>query len=209
MNDRPDAAVPESMAARNKRALRSDLRKQRHALTAAQRILAAEAIVTHLQTLPAFSTPGYVAGYWATGGELPLHVLQLRLRGDQVWCLPCIQADGSLKFAPWRSGDPLFSNQFGIPEPDVAPSSQLDAREMHAILTPLLGFTRRGQRLGMGGGYYDRALAFRRDAVAPPTLIGVGYAFQEIADFESEAWDVALDAVVTEAGLVDCGSAGR
>ena len=165
---------------------------------------AAQAIVDHLQSHPAFARPGYVAGYWASGGELPLHVLQLNLRSDQIWCLPCIQADGGLRFAPWRSGDALVSNRFGIPEPDIDPSSQLDAREMTLILAPLLGFTRNGARLGMGGGYYDRSLAFRHTTSAPPWLIGVGYGFQEIADFEGHAFDVAMDAIVTEQELIDC-----
>ena len=69
---------------------------------------------------------------------------------------------------------------------------------MAVILLPLLGFTRSGQRLGMGGGYYDRSLAFRIEQAAPPLLIGVGYAFQELDCLPGEAWDVTLDAVVTE-----------
>lgn len=189
---------------RRKRELRANLRTQRQALPAPARMAAAQAIVDHLQGHPAFAKPGYVAGYWATGGELPLHVLQLNLRSDQIWCLPCIQADGGLRFAPWRSGDALVSNRFGIPEPDIDPASQLDAREMTLILAPLLGFTRDGARLGMGGGYYDRSLAFRHTTPAPPWLIGVGYGFQEVEDFHRHAFDVAMDAIVTEHELIDC-----
>ncbi len=201
-----DASLNKSSApVRRKRELRASLRTQRQALPAPVRMAAAQAIVDHLHGHSAFARPGYVAGYWASGGELPLHVLQLSLRSDQVWCLPCIQADGGLRFAPWRSGDTLVSNRFGIPEPDIDPGSQLDAREMTLILAPLLGFTRTGARLGMGGGYYDRCLAFRRTAPAPPWLIGVGYGFQEIADFEGHAFDVAMDAIVTEQELIDCG----
>jgi len=187
-----------------KREWRTRLRQERHALPAAARIAAAEAIATRLAALPAFAQPGYVGGYWATGGELPLHVLQLRLRTDQVWCLPCIQDVGPLKFAPWRSGDPLFSNRFGIPEPDVAPSSQLDPAQMRLVCVPLLGFTRAGHRLGMGGGYYDRSFAFRATAPAPPTLVGIAYAFQELPDFAAEPWDVPLDAIATEAETIAC-----
>lgn len=190
-----------------RRELRAVLRARRQSLAAAERIAAAEAIVDRLQDHPAFSKPGYVAGYWATGGELPLHALQLRLRQDQVWCLPCVQAGGRLKFAPWRAGDPLIGNRYGIPEPDLAPDSLLDPEAMGLVLLPLLGFARDGGRLGMGGGYYDRSFAFRRGRPAPPALIGVGYGLQEIEPFAAAAWDVALDAVVTDRELIYCASA--
>jgi len=164
---------------------------------------AAEAITTRLLEHPALARVGYVAGYWASGGELPLHVLQLRLRPDQIWCLPCVQPDGQLRFAPWRPGDPLVTNRYGIPEPNVATGSLLEPRELHLVLVPLLGFDRRGHRLGMGGGYYDRSFEFRRTAPAPPTLIGIGYAMQELPSIPREDWDVPLDALVTENELID------
>jgi 5-formyltetrahydrofolate cyclo-ligase len=197
-------------AAPDKRALRAGLRAQRLALPAIDRMQAAEAIVAPLLHSPLFSRPGYVAGYWAMAGELPLHVLQMRLRPDQVWCLPCIQPDLSLRFAPWRPGDPLVSNRYGIPEPDLAAASQLAAADMAVILLPLLAFDRAGQRLGMGAGYYDRSLGFRQQQPAPPALIGVGYAFQETALPAADTWDVRLDAVVSERELIDCtAAAGR
>jgi len=165
---------------------------------------AAEAIADQLQAHPFFAQTGYIAGYWAMAGELPLHVLQLRLRADQVWCLPCIQPDDSLRFAPWRPGDELVSNRYGIPEPALASGSQLSPEAMSVILLPLLGFTRGGQRLGMGGGYYDRSLEFRLRSPAPPLLVGAGYAFQELPAMADDAWDVRLDAVVTELELIEC-----
>jgi 5-formyltetrahydrofolate cyclo-ligase len=176
----------------------------RKALPAAERMRAAEAIVAPLLALPELQSPGYVAGYWAMDGEVPLHVLQLRLPAHSRWCLPCIQADGSLRFAPWRPGDPLVSNRFGIPEPDLDPASQLDAADMAVILLPLVGFDRAGRRLGMGGGFYDRSLAFRAARPAPPPrLVGVAYSAQETAALPDDAWDVPLDAIVTERGRID------
>jgi 5-formyltetrahydrofolate cyclo-ligase len=188
-----------------RRELRRSLRAKRIALSAAERMAAAEAIATNLQPHPALARPGYVAGYWASGGELPLHVLQLRLRPDQIWCLPCVQPDGTLLFSPWRPGDPLVTNQYGIPEPNVATASLLEPPELHLVLLPLLGFDRSGNRLGMGAGYYDRSFAFRQGAAAPPTLIGVGYAMQEVPPIEAQAWDVPLDAIVTENEILEFG----
>ena len=194
---------------RSKRDVRAAMRQRRQALSAGERMQAAEAISHHLLASLLFDLTGYVAGYWAMGGELPLHVLQMRLREGQVWCLPCVRPDNSLRFAPWRPGDPLVGNRYGIPEPELDPASQLTAADMAVILLPLVAFTAGGARLGMGGGYYDRSLPLRLTQPAPPVLIGVGYGFQQVDRLPREAWDVPLDAVVTEAGLIACGPAGE
>ena len=56
----------------------------------------------------------------------------------------------------------------------------------------------------MGGGYYDRSFAFRKQAKAPPLLIGAAYAAQETDELHMQDWDVRLDAVATERGWIDC-----
>jgi 5-formyltetrahydrofolate cyclo-ligase len=200
--------IDSSADSRGKSELRAALRSQRLALPATERMHAAEAVAGHLQAHPSFTGTGYVAGYWAMAGEVPLHVLQMRLNPGLIWCLPCIQPDNSLRFAPWRPGDELASNRFGIPEPALGADSQLPAEAMAVILLPLLAFTRSGGRLGMGGGYYDRSLSFRQRQPAPPVLIGAGYAFQELPSLPGDPWDVRLDAVVTERELVSCAEAG-
>lgn len=194
--------------ARERRDLRAAMRSRRQALPAAERMQAAEAVSQHLLADTGFSD-GYIAGYWAVGGEVPLHVLQMRLRPGQVWCLPCLEDDGRLRFAPWRPGDALESNRFGIPEPALSPDARLAPEDMAVILLPLLAFDDAGHRLGMGGGWYDRSLGFRHDRPAPPRLVGVGYRFQQVDALPAEAWDVPLDAVVTESGLLACAGSGR
>ena len=178
--------------------LRRQLQARRAALSPGQRLAAADAVARHLCAQPELREPGYVAGYWAVGGEVPLHAVQLRLAPAQVWCLPVLQADGSLRFAPWRAGDPLVNNRFGIPEPEVEPASTLPPEAMSVVLVPLVGFDRAGNRLGMGGGYYDRSFAFRRERPGPPWLVGVAYACQELPGLAAEPWDVDLDAIATE-----------
>ena len=187
--------------------LRAAMRARRQALPAPLRMQAAQAVARHFLDTHA-AAPGYVAGYWAMGGELPLHVLQMRLAPGQSWCLPCLEDDGTLRFAPWRPGDELVSNRFGIPEPALAPSSRLDAAELSVVLLPLVAFSAAGVRLGMGGGFYDRTLAFRRSLPAPPRLVGVGYDLQRVETLSAEDWDVPLDAVLTESGLHPCPVAG-
>ncbi|KQZ66515.1 MULTISPECIES: 5-formyltetrahydrofolate cyclo-ligase [unclassified Lysobacter] len=184
-------------------ALRRDLRERRRALGAAERIAGAERLAGHLLALPFAPQSGYVAGYWALDGEIGLHVWQLRLPPDCVYCLPVLGDDGALRFAPWRPGDPLASNRYGIPEPDVAPTSLLDPRDLSMAVTPLVGFDPRGHRLGMGGGWYDRSFAFRQREPAPPWLVGAAFEVQRVDALARADWDVALDAVCSDAAVYD------
>jgi 5-formyltetrahydrofolate cyclo-ligase len=181
---------------------RRQLQARRAALSVAERMAAADAVATNVCRHPQFARPGYVAGYWATRAELPLHALQLKLRPDQVWCLPVVQPDGSLLFGPWRQGDALVSNRYGIPEPDLAMESLVAPKDLSLVLLPLLGFDRLGHRLGMGGGYYDRSFAFRRGQAPPPVLVGVAYACQEVDVLGRDEWDVPLDALASERELL-------
>ena len=98
----------------------------------------------------------------------------------------------------------LRTNRLGIAEP--AGDVTVGARWLDIVFLPLTGFDRAGVRLGSGGGFYDRAFAFRRwrRFWHAPRLIGLGYAFQELPHLQSAAHDVLMDAVVTEEGMKRC-----
>jgi 5-formyltetrahydrofolate cyclo-ligase len=95
-------------------------------------------------------------------------------------------------------------NRLGIAEPEG--SRMLGTRWLDVVFLPLVGFDACGVRLGMGGGFYDRAFAFRRWRTAwhAPRLIGLAYAFQQVESLTAAAHDVRLDAVVTEERIVKC-----
>jgi 5-formyltetrahydrofolate cyclo-ligase len=167
---------------------------------------AADALAQSLEQLPEFLVDPLVAGYWAVGGEMPLHAACTSLRSrEQKYCLPLLAEPGPLRFAAWKPGAPLRHNRYGIPEPDVT-QGDLAANELDLVLLPLLGFDRNGNRLGMGAGYYDRSFAFLRDVPRParPVLVGIGYHFQELAEIVPEAWDVRLDFIATDRELIAC-----
>lgn len=178
--------------------LRRLLRERRRALPAAARISGAEALGKQLLALPFAPTSGYVAGYWAMDGEIGLHAWQIHLPATVQYCLPCLHDDGELRFAPWRAGEPLVTNRYGIPEPDVPADALLPASAMAMIVLPLVGFDPLGHRLGMGGGWYDRTLAFRHTSPAPPHLVGAAFSVQQLVALAPEPWDVPLDAACTE-----------
>lgn len=131
-------------------------------------------------------------------GEIALHRWQLSLPGDVQYCLPVLHEDQQLRFAPWRPGDALVTNRYGIPEPAVDPASALPPQAMSLVVMPLVGFDDAGHRLGMGGGWYDRSLAMRKHDAPPPWLVGVGFDLQRAAHLDIAAWDVMPDAICTE-----------
>lgn len=180
--------------------MRDALRAQRRAIPAASRIAAAEQLAATLHALPFAPDRGHVGGYWAMDGEIALHAWQVGLPAGVSYCLPVLGNDRRMRFAPWRAGQPLATNRFGIPEPEVAEDALVDPRDMQFVAVPLVGFDAARQRLGMGGGWYDRSFAFRQDQAAPPWLVGVGFATQQVQDIGAQAWDVALDAICTEHG---------
>lgn len=187
--------------------MRRRLRALRTQLPARERASAAAALVRSLERLPEFLIDGRIAGYWAVHGEMPLHAVyaSLRARG-QGYFLPVLGNERTLRFAQWQAGAALRNNRYAIPEPDVPATVQVRPDTLDLVLVPLLGFDRRGSRLGNGGGWYDRSFAFLRDAKRPtrPVLVGIGYHFQEIAELAPEPWDVRLDFVATDHELIDC-----
>lgn len=113
--------------------------------------------------------------------------------------LPVV-TDGTLMFAPFHPDSVMVPNRFGIPEPSCHPSRLLPARSMHTIIAPLVAFDTTGNRLGMGGGYYDRTLYFMRSRpyFGRPHFIGIAYDFQRVGQLPDAPWDVHLHLVVSE-----------
>lgn len=102
-----------------------------------------------------------------------------------------------LDFVKYHYGDALRLNQYGIFEP-VNPSP-IEPDKLDLVIAPLIAFDLHGNRLGTGGGYYDRTFAFLRENESnKPTLIGLGYAAQQAKALPSDPWDVVLQGVVTE-----------
>ena len=134
--------------------------------------------------------------YWPFRGEIGPHPLVRRLveRGARA-ALPVVVEKGQpLEFWAWRPGAPLRRGVWDIPIP-----VERQVVQPGALLVPLVGFDRRGFRLGYGGGYYDRTLA----AMDPkPLAIGVGYELGRLETIHPQPHDIPMDAIVTEAGLM-------
>ncbi len=95
----------------------------------------------------------------------------------------------------------MRKNNFGIAEP--GDRGRILTAELDVVLVPLVGFDDAGNRLGMGGGFYDRHFSFLRSRThfRRPRLIGVAYEMQRLPKLPTDPWDVPLWAVVTDRGI--------
>ena len=173
----------------------------------------ADALAPMLEALARGSaSPPVVAGYAAVRGELEVDTaLALARKLGAVTALP-VTSGTAMRFVPFDADTPMRVGRFGIrvpePSPDGPDARDLGPRELDLVLVPLLGFDARLDRLGMGGGFYDRAFEHRRRDAGPdpdprPRLVGVAHAFQRLDDVRAMPWDVPLDAVVTERGTFE------
>lgn len=188
----------------DKTALRRELRQRRRALTVFAQRRAARALAQQLAALPALRQARHLALYWPNDGEIDPRLLrdQPALRHCHFY-LPVLRAfpTGTLVFAHWPRGARLARNRFGIPEPRGGVTKTADALDV--MLLPLTGFDADGRRLGMGGGFYDRTLAFLLRLPRPrPLLVGVAHACQQVPQLPAEAWDVPVSAIVTDGEVI-------
>ncbi|UHD14440.1 5-formyltetrahydrofolate cyclo-ligase [Thiocapsa bogorovii] len=148
-----------------------------------------------------------IAAYWPADGELdPGPLLNDAREGGKAVYLPVLsgsighRSSIKLRFVRWIIGETMRSNRFGIPEPTRRGRHIRPARHLDLILVPLVGFDSACNRIGMGGGYYDRTLAYLKPPRSwrRPRLIGLAHECQRIERIEPHPWDVPLDAVVTE-----------
>ncbi|MBU3055026.1 5-formyltetrahydrofolate cyclo-ligase [Pseudomonas indica] len=185
--------------------LRRLLRQARRALTPLQQRQAAQALYRQLAQHPLFRRARHIALYLPNDSEIdprPL-LIEAQRRGKATY-LPVLKPWPSTRmtFQRVRPGDKLRPNRFRIPEPRLDPAHQRKAWTLDLILMPLVGFDEQGGRLGMGGGFYDRSLAYlaMRKNWHKPTLLGLAHECQKVDRLTLASWDVPLQATVTDTG---------
>jgi len=185
---------------------RRRLRSLRRNLPRQQRHAAALQVARQFPLASVFARHQRIALYLASDGEIDPELLLERLVAAGRQCyLPVLNRYRCrpLRFAKYLPGMPMRANRYGIPEPAVSPAQMLSAQSLDLIMLPLVGFDDAGNRLGMGGGFYDRSLAFmlHRGHFCRPRLIGLAYQFQCLDRLQDRPWDVPLDGILTEQSL--------
>ena len=179
--------------------LRQRNRKLRAGLDASQLEVAADSLAERILALDEYQQAQRVATYFAVNGEIGLtpvidHALG---QGKQVY-LPNLDPQ-ALRFSPYFHEQKMRINRFRLPEPDVDDSVMLLPDELDLVLAPLVVFDADRNRIGMGGGFYDRSFAFRKNPEHKvPVLIGVAHQLQKVDQIVPQTWDVQLDMIITD-----------
>ncbi|MDO4675773.1 MAG: 5-formyltetrahydrofolate cyclo-ligase [Anaerobiospirillum succiniciproducens] len=138
-----------------------------------------------------------IASYHSFSGEIDTVEINkaLRLAGHHM-ALPVIHPEekGLMDFYSYEKPEDLILNRFKIPEPVVSAENLVQPHNLEVVIVPLVGFNEKGERLGMGGGYYDRML---KKISCECLTLGLAYDFQLIPEIKSQPWDMPLDEVIT------------
>lgn len=182
--------------------LRRSIIKKRNSLPSHEQRNYSKMIAQHLCHQLIFLRAQRIAFYFSNKGEVETQIiLNEALKMSKECFFPILHPvkHNCLWFGRYHKGDVLKKNVYGIPEPDLHYVDQVTPWSIDLVITPLVAFDQQGNRVGMGGGYYDRTFAFKkRQSRSKPFLLGLAYDFQQIPIFEARSWDVPLDAILTE-----------
>ncbi|MDX1498372.1 MAG: 5-formyltetrahydrofolate cyclo-ligase [Woeseiaceae bacterium] len=181
--------------------LRSRGRDARRALTDSERATASRRIAATVIRTHEFNAARFIACYLPMREEVdPAGVIARAWDAGRRVYVPVLGAHGSMFFGRLAADTRLAKTPFGLYEP--IDTEVIAPRKLDLVITPVVAFDDRGHRIGMGGGYFDRAFAFlkRRRHWLQPKLLGLAFDCQQVDGFEPNPWDVSLYSVVTESG---------
>jgi len=134
-----------------------------------------------------------IGGYYPSNYEIDdLDILDLLKKRNFKVSLPIIEKDNQMNFYSWSRNDLLKINKFGIPEPV---SSKIFYPDI--LFVPLVAYDSSLNRLGYGGGYYDRYIE-KIEKIKKVTKIGLAFSFQRISSIPIDQYDKKLNFIVTE-----------
>jgi len=191
-----------SISLLDRQAIRKKIRHMRQSLSDEQQQRAAEQVAEHALNFVPIQQAQNIALFLSVDGELNTRPLIAKLwqQKKQVY-LPVLHpfCHGQLLFVRYDANTQLQTNRLRIPEPPLTPGTLLPLSELEVVLMPLVAFDHHGNRLGMGGGFYDRTLQnWRQQRFVP---IGLAHDCQQVDDLPVAEWDVPLSAMITPSKL--------
>ncbi|TGE85417.1 5-formyltetrahydrofolate cyclo-ligase [Pseudoalteromonas sp. KS88] len=188
----------------NRANLRQKIRKRRQNLSKIEQEIAAEQLkVNFIQHLKRYNTTknSQVALYLSNDSELDTSMLikELWTKNHLVY-LPVIHPFNgtTLYFQRYEENSPMRANRYAILEPKLNCSQICPLQDLDYLLMPLVAFDSHGNRLGMGGGFYDKTLArYHNENWQKPQLIGLAHQCQHVESLPVEPWDVPLNFIIT------------
>lgn len=177
--------------------IRQAVRSKRKQLSHEEKQKQSQAVADTLRTLPAYQNATNVGVYLHLPEELSVEAITSHAwsQGKSVYLPVVLQRGAALAFAPYHEDSRMRKDCLSIPIPDVSTKDYIHAEQLDCVITPLVAFDQDCNRIGMGGGFYDRTFATKTHQ---PFLIGVAFIEQLVADgITANAWDVRPDCIVT------------
>ncbi|MDN3378422.1 MULTISPECIES: 5-formyltetrahydrofolate cyclo-ligase [unclassified Pseudoalteromonas] len=189
----------------NKRAqIRQEIRRRRNYLSKIEQKIAAKQLkvnfIQHLKTTKNVKN-SHIGIYFSNDAELDTSLLIKELwSNNHTLYLPVIHPFNgtTLYFQRYEENSPMRPNRYGILEPKLNCSQICPLQDLDYLLMPLVAFDSNGNRLGMGGGFYDKTLArYHNENWQKPQLIGLAHQCQHVESLPVESWDVPLNLIIT------------
>ncbi len=183
--------------------IRKHSRAARQALSPQEIERKSSAICRQITCSPEYRASSRIALYLSNDNEAkPERLFPDSWKLNKAFYLPILRPKPlkGLWFGRYQAKSQLTLNRFGIPEPSLAQKILIPAWTLDIAFVPLVAFDPQGNRLGMGGGFYDRTFSYlrRQQQLKKPRLIGLAFECQKVNQLPNQPWDVPLDGVITE-----------
>lgn len=187
------------MTTTSQQKIRTHYRKIRTELTRAKRDQATQKIAQTVIHSSWFQRSKNIACYLSTPDEVSTwQIIERGLQMKKRIFAPIVKKNNVMQFQELNAKSVLRRNDYGLFEP--GDGQLINANELDVVITPLVAFDHLNNRIGMGGGYFDRTFAFlkNRHCYFHPKLIGVAFACQETTRISPNPWDIELYCIISE-----------
>ena len=182
--------------------IRSNIQNLREKLPKEEQLIRSRNICQMILNSGILNDAKHIAIYLPVRGEAdPTFLQHFQELSEKIFYLPVLSEEhkNHLEFARYDENTIMKLNRFKIPEPDTNSTEVItDPKQLDAVIMPMVAIDNSGNRIGMGGGFYDRTYAFRKKQACKPDLIAFAYNFQLIERQTPQAWDVPADAIALE-----------
>ncbi|PCI71229.1 MAG: 5-formyltetrahydrofolate cyclo-ligase [Gammaproteobacteria bacterium] len=183
--------------------IREQIRNKRKTVSASENSKLGFQLNQRLNTHSILKPYQHIACFLSFDGEISTKfVIQNILESNKLCYLPKLSlktntSPNKLLFLPYNQSSNMIKNHYGIPEVDLEEEHSISIEKLDLVLFPLVAFDLSGNRLGMGGGFYDATFEAISKSTNRPKFIGLAHDFQQIEIIPKEVWDLPLDGVCT------------
>lgn len=183
--------------------IRKQIRAQRKTVSPSENLKSGFHLNEQLNKQRLIENHQHIACFLSFDGEVSTEfVIQNILESSKSCYLPKLVlrdkvSPNKLLFLPYNKSSKVADNQYGIPEVALKKEHSISVEKLDLVLFPLVAFDLLGNRLGMGGGFYDATFASFRNTTTRPKFIGLAHDFQQVDKIPKEEWDLPLDGICT------------